>query len=88
MAKKQKAEIAVSRDPDGEPSLDIYLDAGNQISISVGGDGCISWTGIINSKRNHGSILDPLGEFLFRLLDKIARLDSEDESIRREAGIS
>jgi NTP pyrophosphatase (non-canonical NTP hydrolase) len=70
----------ISRDPDGEPALDLILDARNMLSISVSPAGNISWAGTVAEQRDHGVIRDDkLGKMLFAILDAIEALRAEGD---------
>lgn len=60
---------SIHRDPGGDAALDIYIDAQNNLSISVHRSGRIAWTGCVNGSRNHNTVTHTvLGNYLFTLL--------------------
>lgn len=74
-----KADIAVVRDDDGDPTLDLYIDTENQIGLILHSSGKISWAGIVDGKSCHGSVTTAalLGDYLYKLCDKACKLDSD-----------
>lgn len=66
----QSAELSIGRDPDGEVNLEIYIDAENQVSLSISRAGRISWAAQAGGGSLHGTTESALGNVMFHLIDK------------------
>jgi len=59
--------LEIGRDPDGDISIEIYIDRQHMVSISVSPEGHMNWAGVIDGERDHNVVKDKLGEFIYRL---------------------
>lgn len=69
----QKAELSIGRDPDGDVNLEIYIDPENQISLSIGQQGRISWAAQYGDGSISGTTASALGSALYFLIDKCVK---------------
>ena len=71
------AELSIGRDPDGEVNLEVFIDAKNQVSMSISAGGRISWAAQMVGYSSSGVMESVLGNILHYLIDQCVDKDTE-----------
>ena len=64
------AELSIGRDADGEVNLEVFIDAENQISLSISAEGRISWAAQMPRGSISGTTVSDMGSALYYVIDQ------------------
>ncbi len=69
MSDPKEIELSVCHEEDGDMSLELYIDHGNQISLSICEDGSIAWAGASYGWTDHQRTeTGNMGKILYQLI--------------------